>query len=241
MHTFMTESTFARLTAAQRRLARDFRARPELGGLAPSSVFVPWAGAKLAKQRGIYYVGIAVDAEGAAEDQSFRARSMATENFCGHGRHGRDHSPFWKFFDALTRALLGGAYHETLDRWGWSNLLKIAASEGSPGNWPTDLVEYQREACITALREEFAQLRQSLIFIASYHEYGILRRILPDEEHWGKEFEASGGFWWLQDPKTGNLYVHSYHPSHMQRRKFFRLAAEQTIELAKNKRPAFGA
>jgi hypothetical protein len=61
--TFMSETTFAQLSDAQQRLARDMPNRPDLHGRQPSSVFVPWAGSSLSAHRGIYYVGIAVAAE----------------------------------------------------------------------------------------------------------------------------------------------------------------------------------
>jgi hypothetical protein len=237
--TFMSETTFAQLSDAQQRLARDMPNRPDLHGRLPSSVFVPWAGSSLTAQRGIYFVGIAVDAEAPEEDQTFQGRLTSTEDFCGHGRHGREHAPFWRFLDRLTRPLLGGAYHETLDRWGWSNLLKIAGSAGSPSHWPAMLAEYQLEACVSSLREEFAHIQQSLVFIASCEEYGILRRILPSEEHWNKEFEATSGLWWIDDPPSRNLYVHSYHPKFLQLQRRFEMAVADSVELARRVLPPF--
>ena len=138
----MSEATFERLSDVQQRLAPDMLTRPDLRGLQPSNVFVPWAGSNLSAQRGIYYAGIAVAAEAPREGQTFQGELTSTEDFCGHGRHGRDHTPFWRFLDRLTRLLLGGAYHETSDRWGWSNLLKIAGSEGPPSAWPAMLFKY---------------------------------------------------------------------------------------------------
>jgi hypothetical protein len=234
--TFMSEATFAQLSDAQQRLARDMPNRPDLHGLQPSYVFVPWAGSSLSAQRGIYYVGIAVNAEGPKEDQTFQGGLMSTEGFSGYGR---ENAPFWRFLDRLTRPLLGGAYHETLDRWGWSNLLKIAGNKGSPSRWPAMLSEYQREACVSSLREEFAHIHQSLVFIASLEEYGILRRILPSEEHWNKEFEATSRLWWIDDSATGNLYIHSYHPNFLQQNRLSEMAVVDSVELARRVLPPF--
>ena len=239
MPTFMTEATFAQLSDARQRLERDMLNRPDLRGLQPSNVFVPWAGSSLSVQRGIYYVGIAVAAEDPREGQTFQGELTSTEDFCGHGRHKRDHTPFWRFLDRLTRPLLGGAYNETLDRWGWSNLLKIAGNERSPNLWPAMLAKYQLEGCISSLREEFAHLKQSLVFVASSEEYGILRHILPGEEHWNKEFEATSGLWWIDDPQTGNLYIHSYHPNFLQRQRHFEMAIADSVELARRILPPF--
>jgi DNA invertase Pin-like site-specific DNA recombinase len=61
MPTFMTQPTFAVLTDVWRQLVA--------AGVATSDVFVPWAGEQLvATARGIYYVGIAINAEEADGD-----------------------------------------------------------------------------------------------------------------------------------------------------------------------------
>ena len=38
-----------------------------------------------------------------------------------------------------THEILSGPYHATTERWGWSNLLKISWSKGSPAQWPAEL------------------------------------------------------------------------------------------------------
>jgi hypothetical protein len=187
--------------------------------------------------RGIYYVGIAINQEDAKPVQTFDALYSETENFCGHGKHGSENSPYWRYLDALTRPLLGGAYHETVDRWGWSNLLKIAGNKGDPGEWPTVMKEQQRGACSIALKEEVDHLKDSLILITSDDEFGILHSFLPAQNYWCKEFNNDARFLWLRDPKTGNLYVHSYHPNFMRRKGFFDIAAARTIELARRELP----
>ena len=162
MPTLMTRSTFAALAEVKEQLvSKTFGASTD-DQASPGDIFVPWVGVKLLEDPGIYMVGIAVDAEASQGRHSFKSCLLATEAFCASRRHEREHSPFWRFLDTLTRELLGAPYSETTDRWGWSNLLKICWSEGSPDRWPTELVELQREACIAAMREEFTRLRQSL-------------------------------------------------------------------------------
>jgi hypothetical protein len=172
MPTFMTQSTFDMLTDAWRQLA----ANPVPRSIGPSYIFVPWAGEQLvAKARGIYYIGIATDAESGNGEQNFEVALRGTENFCRHPT--RRHAPFWRFLDRLTREILNGKYDQTQDSWGWSNLLKVAGSAGPPHDWPPVLIESQRPACIAALQEEIARLRDSLIVVTSEKEYGILMHL----------------------------------------------------------------
>jgi hypothetical protein len=172
MPTLMSEVTFNKLIEADRDLRRV--AWEETGH--PTYVFVPWAGNRIKEQRrGIYLVGIALAAEDSSEEAgSFSSSLRATEEFIGEGRHGRSHTPFWQFLDCLTIELLGGPFQETSDCWGWSNLLKIGWSNGTPASWPSKLKDIQRGACIEALQEELGSLRDSLVFVASQEQLGIL-------------------------------------------------------------------
>src|SRR5450759_3884612 len=143
MPTFMSRSTFDTLATVWQQLAT----KPVAAEIGPSNIFVPWAGEQLiAKSRGIYYCGIATDAEAADKEQSLEACLRSTEDFCRHPTRG--HAPFWRFLDRLTRELLGGPYDQTQERWGRSNLLKVAGTAGEPGGWPPALIEGQRAACI---------------------------------------------------------------------------------------------
>ena len=117
MPTFMTQSTFAALTDVWRQLVA--------GGVPTSYVAVPWAGEQLvASGRGIYQIGIAPNAEQGSGEPSFQADLRNTEEFCRDPRHGN--TPFWRFLDRLSQALLHDTYRRTQHRWGWSNLLKMA-------------------------------------------------------------------------------------------------------------------
>ena len=92
----------------------------------------PWAGQRLAEAGGIYWVGAATEgAYGSEGEQTFEACHERPARLCDRGPHARAHTPLWLFLDGLTRALLGGSYDATTDRWGWSNLLKIGWSAGS--------------------------------------------------------------------------------------------------------------
>lgn len=178
MPTLMTPATFQLL-----RTARDQMNIPENAPGRPSNIFVPWAGKRvLSEGRGLYYVGIALDAECAYGEQTFDARLAGTENFCRTPDRG--HSPYWRFMNRLTTELVGGPYDRTQDGWGWSNLLKIAGSTGSPSEWGRTLIDDQRDACIVALCEEFVRLRDSLVVVTSNDSHGILHKVLPEESQW---------------------------------------------------------
>src|SRR5450432_1157511 len=114
MPTFMTLPTFERLATIHKRLLEESTASPL--GAGPSNVFVPWAGDRLGKERGIYYIGIAIDASASDRTQTF-VTSLKFSDCSGGTPHDRTHSPFWRFLDHLTRNILKGPYHETADRW----------------------------------------------------------------------------------------------------------------------------
>src|SRR5690349_22641205 len=179
MATLLTRPTFARLEQVRSQLIDQgfVPATPERPGVA--GLFVPWAGQHLAEAGGIYWVGAATEGAFSAEgNQSFEACYERAARLCDRGPHGRAHTPLWLFLDGLTRALLGGSYDQTTDRWGWSNLLKIGWSIGEPEGWPAGLVERQQAVCAAALREEFTPLRRSLIFVGSQDDFGILGEAL---------------------------------------------------------------
>jgi hypothetical protein len=232
MPTFMTRPTFDVFANLRRRLVSEVLRPATEDQAGPGDIFVPWAGDRLAGERGIYIVGIAVDAEPARGQQSFEACLRDTEAFCGNRRHEREHSPFWQFLDGMTRELLGAPYYATTGRWGWSNLLKICWSEGSPDCWPTPLIEAQREACTAALREEFMRLHESLVFVGKSDDFGILHSIVAEGRYWNTEHEEKAGIWWFSDTVTGNLYIHGYHPNHARQQRFFAQALASTVQLA---------
>jgi hypothetical protein len=233
MPILMTRSTFAALADVREQLVSKTFAASTDDQASPGDIFVPWAGVKLLEGPGIYMVGIAVDAEASEGRHSFESCLQATEAFCVNRRNEREHSPFWRFLDGLTRELLGGPYSETTDRWGWSNLLKICWSEGPPDHWPRELLELQREAYIAAMREELVRLQQSLVFVGALDDFGILKSTVGEESLWNKEHQEEAGLWWLSEAATGNLYVHGYHPSHARRQRFFEAALKRTVELAR--------
>jgi hypothetical protein len=178
MPTLMTQITFNLLSEIWKRLFVDM-AGAKVG---PSYTFVPWAGDRLiASGRGIYYVGIAIDAD-ATKEHTFESSLRDTEAFCKHPTLGR--APFWRFLNRLSHELLGAPYAQTQSNWGWSNLLKIGGTSGSPGEWPSGLTESQRPACIVAFREEIAQLKDSQIVVASANEYGILFEAVGEQSRW---------------------------------------------------------
>jgi hypothetical protein len=141
------------------------------------------------------------------------------------------------FLDVLTRALLGGPYDATADRWGWSNLLKIGWSPGAPADWPSQLIERQQGACAAALREELGQLRNSLVFVGSLDDFGILGEAPGGVPAWHGDDDKATGIWWHRDEASGNLLVHGNHPSEARRGLIGELALERTVFLARNLLP----
>ncbi len=96
MPTLMTQPTFGELEAVRQEVAEE----TEKGIIGPANVFVPWAGEMLVSQsRGIYYVGIAINAEAGEGKQSFEAELQSTEAFCEKLPLG--HTPFWAFLNDL--------------------------------------------------------------------------------------------------------------------------------------------
>lgn len=233
--TFMTPQTFGSLKTAWDKLAAN-----KLGGpIGPSYIFVPWAGEQLAATgRGIYYAGIATNAAAAGDrEPNFEDSLRGTEDYC---RHPPGHSSFWQFLNALTRELFGGPYNTTQARWGWSNLLKIAGTKGEPGTWPRNLIAGQLEACVAALREEIAKLRQSLIVVVSNDDYGILHHVVGPKELWDTQ-PRSSRLHFRHDSVSENTFVHCDHPKYMRLSGSFDAAITDTVRLAQETLPAFSA
>jgi len=240
MPTLLTRPTFERLAQFRTHLIdQGFAAatsdRPGVAG-----VFLPWAGLQLAEAGGIYWVGAATEGSyGAEGEQSFEACHERAARLCDRGPHARAHTPLWLFLDGLTRALLGGSYDTTTDRWGWSNLLKIGWSVGTPEDWPPGLIERQQAICAAALREEFGRLRCSLVFVGSLDDFGILGEALGGFPAWHGEHDEATGLWWFRDHASGNLFVHGCHPSAARRGHFSEAALDRTVLLARNLLPRF--
>ena len=232
MPTLMSRSTFDDLTTVW----HDLLAKTPPGGIGPSNIFVPWAGEQLvARSRGIYFVGIATDADDAEGEPSFEAGLRFSEDCLQTPRLRRTN--FWQFINRLTGAILGGPYYETQDRWGWSNLLKIAGTKETPGNWPATLIEGQRSACIAALKEEIANLRHSLILITSRESYGIAHEAFGDKDRWENQ---SHGAYLRQDAVSRNVFVHCWHPKYLSfNQQLLDTTLTEIIRAAREKLTAF--
>lgn len=212
MPTLMTTETFGKLLEIWRALDARPPTLGQTGRLA--GIFVPWAGARLIGEGGIYYIGIATagDYRGDADPPTFDAQRDVVESLCTDNCRDLAASPFWQFLDGLTWALLDGPFHETTNRWGWSNLLKIGWSDANPN---AELRAAQQTTCINALREEFDKLHDSLIVIVSNDTFGVLDspylfpQIVP---LWNTNYHEQTGLYWFKDQRLGNLYVHGYHP-----------------------------
>ena len=238
MPTLMTRPTFESLARLRTRLIGQGFAAAAPGRPGVAGLFLPWSGGRLAEAGGIYWVGAATEGDyGAEGDQSLEACHERAARLCDRGPHARAHTPLWLFLDGLTRALLGGSYDTTAERWGWSNLLKIGWSEGAPEAWPPELVERQQAACAAALREELAGLRRSLVFPGSLDDFGVLGEALGGTPDWHGERDEGTGIWWFRDEASGNLVVHGCHPGAARRGHFSEAALERTVLLARNLLP----
>ena len=240
MTTFLGRPAFERLAQVRSQLIdQGFApATPDRAGIA--GLFLPWSGRELATKGGIYWVGAGTDGiYGAEGEQSYEACHERAARLCDRGPNAQAHTPLWLFLDALTRALLGGSYDATSSRWGWSNLLKIGWSAGSPDVWPPEVVERQQHACAAALREEIGQLRNSLIYIGSLDDFGILGEALGSTPDWHSENSTTTSIWWFRDQVSGNLFVHGNHPSTARREEAAIDAIERTVLLTQNLLPRF--
>ena len=229
MHTLMTRDSFIQIKSVRDELLAKNQS--------VAGIFVPWAGPRLIRDGGIYYVGIATDGAYGADESQTLERCYSWAATVGNGeRHELSHTPFWRFLDDLSSRLLGAPSHETADRWGWSNLLKIGCCTGSPSEWPELVITAQRPACIECLKHEFSLLEQTLIFIGSNDDHGILSESLAKKPEWDKSEEDAGIYWWW-DEKASNLYVHGYHPNFAQFHRFFDAQLNKTVDLARRRLP----
>lgn len=240
MTTFMARPTFERLTQLRRQLVDQGFASATSDQAGVAGLFLPWSGHQLAARHGIYWVGAGTDGSyGADREQTYEACHERAARLCDRGPHALAHTPVWLFLDRLTRALLGGSYDTTSDRWGWSNLLKIGWSTGSPETWPAELVERQQHACAAALREELGHLRDSLVYVGALDDFGILGEALDGAPAWLGEHDKASSLWWFHDKASGNLLVHGCHPNAARQDEFSEAALDRTILLARNVLPRF--
>jgi hypothetical protein len=205
-----------------------------------AGLFLPWAGQRLAEEGGIYWVGAAAEgAYGTEGEQTFEACHERAARLCDRGPHARAHTPLWLFLDGLTRALLGGPYDATTDRWGWSALLKVGWSAGAPEDWPPGLVERQQGR----LRRGAA--RGDRPAAAEPRLRGLARRLRRARRgarrHSGLARRARRGDRHLVVPRrgSGNLFVHGCHPSAARREHLTEAALDRTVLLARNLLPSF--
>lgn len=91
---------------------------------------------------------------------------------------------------------------------------------------------------MTALREEFGQLRGCLVFIGGANDHGMVDESLVTPQ-WNKEHHEHTGVWWSRDQASGNLYLTGYHPYGAQLKGCFGSALGRTIQLARTELSRF--
>lgn len=213
MPTLLGDAEFNQLKVTHQKVKHAIQ------GIGISNIFVPWAGENLMKSGGIYYVGIATDGDWGSETPTNKEAllSLAKRELVDV-RHNRSGAPFWSFLNAITNNLWNKNYNESAERWGWSNLIKIAAAEGSPGTWPPTLFDLQRSASAAAMRAELSALHNSLVIIASSElrdvidlgAYGV-----ADNSH-----KKTAGISVYSDRSRGVILIHGYHPNYARWRGF---------------------
>jgi len=200
---------FNELCKTREKLMREFR--PDM----VSGIHLPWAGNQVLnpveRTNSLYVVGIATAANYPVQSNFDAARAYSEQDWRDHPKE-RAGSPFWQFVSGLTTFMYDKRHYECADRWGWSNIFKIAYNDdvGGPSKWPNPFFDGQREACVVALKHEFNQLSKAAIFIASSDDREMLRLVLPTAK-WDEKYNEDGLHFWDED-NTGNLYIWGYHP-----------------------------
>jgi hypothetical protein len=145
----------------------------------------------------------------------------------------RKYTSFWRFLAGLTGELLSDKPEATLSGWGWSNFLKIGhCTEKKP---PKEMVELEADACRQSLAAEIAAIKNSLIFVASADDFGMMDVISGSACNWQKSYEDDGI--WYQMVAHENLLMHGYHPNFAYLDGFFDQMLNRTTELARKHLP----
>jgi hypothetical protein len=229
MGTLLNEVNYNQLRLARKSLIHKF------GEAKIAGIHLPWAGGQLLEpsdgKLSIYLIGSAPARNYASGiHQSFNASLDHLEKGFREEPEFRKHTPFWRFLSGLTKHFFGKSHYDCFERWGWSNLFKIAYNEGCESKWPDLLFQMQKAACARALATEFKKLQGALIFVGSNSDHGLLQETLP-RARFDKTYECDGVHYW-SDEQSGNLYVWGYHPNAAQRGKFFDSMLKRTIYLA---------
>lgn len=224
MPALITEELFAELHRVRTHLvARDGKAA--IAGLA-----LPWAGDKLMAEGGLYCVGAATAGTfGACEPQTFDACGARSSNLCNRAR--RKCSPVFEVLDHLSHGLFGAGYKRFHARWGWSTLVKIGRTSGTPDRWPASHFNTQREVCARSLDSEFGHLRRSLIAIVTSDDFDMLGTVALRLQN-SVEFAYDGiRFFW--DGPHENLYVQGADPNAALAQGFGSGQLQRTVSLAR--------
>ena len=221
MPTLLSKPTFARLLERQRKISH----------LQPTGPMLPYAGEDLVSGGGgIYFVGIATDGDFQSDPSlSYAARIERVARMV-QSRQGAA-SPFWRFIDQVCVRSFGRPFNECPERWGWSNLVKIGASEGVP---TPELAHAQRDLCVEAFAEELGSLRRALVVVLTAQTHGILEAALTSLAGrpltWDKRHTDAGIYTF--DPRPHLRVLHAYHPKYAALARFFDAAAQVVCDEA---------
>ena len=108
---------------------------------------------------------------------------------------GCNSGPFWTFARQLSRLADGDP--QTLGHIAWSNLCKIGTVYGNPGD---DLVDAQADLAVETLRQEWTELKPTLVVCVAegYQEQLVYLAFDVQQDH-GDRFEiittTEGKFW----------------------------------------------
>jgi hypothetical protein len=227
--TLLTESLFNELSNARDTLIQQF------GLDNVSGIHLPWAGNRLLNPtkgtRGLYYLGIATHNNYATNvAQNYKAALEYSKREWRVDPTGSQGTPFWQFLNGLTMSMYGQRYFDCIERWGWSNLFKIAHNTiKTPSKWPDGFFKTQRDASAAALRDELDQLKNAVIFIGSNETREMVCPVLPKAK-WDTTYNDVGISFW-RDNITGNIYIWGYHPGNARLKKYFDRMLERTLSL----------
>lgn len=218
MGTLLTPSIYNVLCKTREQLEQTF------GADNVSGIHMPWAGDKVCSVEGtrsLYVVGIAPDKDYYPADKSFDTALSWLEEDWRRSPRNRSGAPWWRFVGGLTEFMYKKPHHECTERWGGSNIFKIACNDnaGEPNKWPPGFVDAQRDACILALRHEFSKLKGTIIFIGWHDAKPMLDLVLPTAS-WEIKYQEDSVYFW-RDDNAENIYIWGDHPNGAIRNSYF--------------------
>lgn len=210
INSLMSNQTFEDLSFLRTRLNQDHGLSGKL-----ANVMVPWKGAEIGVQQGLYYVGISTLGD-RAESENWGMEDCFSQTETSLRERN---TVYFRNLDALCVGLFGSIRSDVLQRIGYSNLFKIHMIDSpNPNAWPSAAKDLQVEPALMALKQEFSALSDCLVYIGSDLGYGVFPEVMNwSEDDFSKEGPETLWTRWKWDQPTRNLFVWAYHPSWQSR------------------------